>query len=164
MQSLAVVAMAVEEDTTVVSNTHPLNDVAQQSTGGSDVQTDPQQTESNNLEQGDSGTELSKSIEGVVEHIATGSHEQQVGMAEHARARSSHTPTFCKSLNYLRDVIMKDTETSLPVCDVELRLKHVDPGLEFVDLQNATSIQGPAGTTPTGEFGEDDKNTTKQDG
>ena len=150
VQSLAVVAMAVEEDVTVVSNTHhSLNDVTQQSTEDSDIQTDPQQTESNNLEQGDSNTELSKD---VVENTATGSHEQQVGMVDNTRAKSSHTPTFCKSSNYLRDIITKLTESGSPVCNMEPRLRHVDPGLEFVD-------QVPD-TTSTGEFGED----TKQDG
>jgi len=148
-----VVAMAVEEDVTVASNTHSLNDVTQQSTEDSDIiRADPQQTESNNLEQVDSDTKFSKSVEGVVESTAIVSHEQQVGMAKQTRTRSSHTPTFCKSTNYLKDVTEAATKSSLPVCNME----HVDPGLEFIDLQNDTGIQGHTG----GE----DNNTTKQDG
>lgn len=151
--------MAAEEDTIVPSNTHhSLNDVAQQSTEDKDVQEDTQQTGSNNLEK-EGDTELSKSVHGVEESTIIESHEQWVGMAEHTRTRSSHTLTPCKSSNFLKDVIMKATR-SKPVCSVESRLEHVDPGLESVDSRNAKESSGG---TSTGEFGEED-NTRGEDG
>lgn len=146
---MTVVAMAAEEDVIVPSNDHhSLNDVVQQSTEDVNVQADVQQTESNILEQGDDDTELSKSVQNVEEHTTIESHEQLVGVAEHIVTRSSHTPTPCKSSNYFRDVIMQATKSSVikPTCSMELRLKHVDPGLEItVQPTNRTS----------GELGDD---------
>ena len=146
---MAVVAMAAEEDVIVPSNDHhhSMNVVAQQSTEDNDVQADAQQTESNILEQGDSDTELSKSVQGVEEHNTIESHEQQVGMAEHTTA--SHTPTPCKSSNYLSDVIMRATESIFikPTCGMEPTLEHVDPGLEI-------NVQEPTNITSTSELGD----------
>ena len=133
---MAVVAMAAEEDTIVPSDVHhSLNDEAQKSIENDDVQVDFQGN-SNSLEQGDNGdTELSKSIQGVEESITIESSKQPVGVAEDTSAKNSHTPTPCKSSNYLQDVIMQAT----PTCSMEPGLlEHVDSGLEPVAVHNAS--------------------------
>ena len=56
-----------------------------------DVQADTQQTDSNTLEQIDSDRVIQKSTR----------CKQQVGMTESTGERGSHTPTPCKSSNYL---------------------------------------------------------------
>lgn len=156
--------MAAEDHTVVPSNAHQsMNSVAQQSTEDDDAQTDPQLTDPNNLEQKDGDTELSKSIQGIEEETTITSHEKEEDIMEHTSARTSHTPTPCKSSNYMRDVIVQATKSSFikPTCSVEPKLEHVDLGIEPVDLQNVTE---PTNGTSPSELGEDDRMAVGKDG
>ena len=140
---MTVVAMAAEDDVISSSDQRLLNDVAQQSIGGDDMQADAYQIVSNTLEHGDDDTELSKSIQDVEEQAAIESHEDEVGVAEDSKTKSSHTPTPSKSSNYLRDIITMASFVQ-PTCGMELDLDHVDPGLQ-IDTEESTS-----------EFGDDE--------
>ena len=140
---MTVVAMAAEDDVISSSDQRLLNDVAQQSTGGDDMQADAYQIVSNTLEHGDDDTELSKSTQDVEEQAAIESHEDEVGVAEDSKTKSSHAPTPSKSSNYLRDIITMAIFVQ-PTCGMELGLDHVDPGLQ-IDTEESTS-----------EFGDDE--------
>ena len=147
---MTVVAMAAGDDVISSTDQHSLNDVAQQSTGGNDMQADAQPTVSDTSEHRDDDTELSKIMQDGKEQIAVESHEGQLGVAEDSKTKHSHTPTPSKSINYLRDII---TMASLikPTCGVEPGLEHVDPGLE-VDTGESTSEFGSDDSDENGKY------------
>ena len=147
--------MAAEEDTIIPSNAHqPLNDVPQQSPEDDSTQADIQESDSKILEQKDGGgTELSKSVQ---EETTIASHEQQADIMEHTNdAKTSHTPTPCISLNYMRDVIVQATKSRFikPTCSMEPTPEYVDPGIEPVELHNVTELTT---NVTSGELGGDD--------